>query len=174
MLEQCHGDRQSVRGSHHRLLIGFVDVGVVLPGGLGVGVPHHLSCPVVLLQKRLCVELICILVWVNKEKDKLAEMQNYNAWIVIRTCKHLRRFIFSSRRLPQTEKKAVLFCLCACRENFGTDADTFYQGKRNRLHHCTASNPSCTVTICLLHWNLILTLLRDCKKYSFIIFTTQL
>lgn len=79
MLEQCKGDLsgQSVRGSHHRLLIGFIDVGVVLPGGLRVGVPHPLSCTVVLIQKFLCIKLICNLVWVDKEKEKSAEMQDY-------------------------------------------------------------------------------------------------
>lgn len=67
---------QSVGGSHHRLLIGFVDVGVVLPGGLRVGVPHHLSCAVVIVQKYLCIKLICILAWVNKMRNKSTEMQD--------------------------------------------------------------------------------------------------
>lgn len=67
---------RSIRGSHHRLLILFIDIGVVLPGGLSVGIPHRLSCTVVLSQKCLCIKLVCILVWVNKEKDKSVGMQD--------------------------------------------------------------------------------------------------
>ena len=59
----------SVRGSHHLLPIGLVDVSIVRPGGLRVRIPHHFSCAVVLCKKLLCLKLICFLIWVNKEMD---------------------------------------------------------------------------------------------------------
>lgn len=56
--------------AHHRLLVGFVDVSVVRPRGLGVGVPHHLRCSVVLLKERLCLKLVCILTWLDKVRGR--------------------------------------------------------------------------------------------------------
>lgn len=50
------------RWPHHCLLIGFIDISVVLPGSLSVGVPHNLCCAVVVIQEYLCITLICILV----------------------------------------------------------------------------------------------------------------
>lgn len=60
MNDLCGGGRSE--GSHHHLLIGFIDVRVVRPAGLGVGVPHHLRCAVVLIQKPLRIQLICVFI----------------------------------------------------------------------------------------------------------------
>ena len=49
--------------SYHGLLVRLSDVRVVGPGRLGVGVPHHLRCAVVLLQQLLGLQLICVLIW---------------------------------------------------------------------------------------------------------------
>lgn len=59
----------SVSGAHHCLLIDIIDVSVVRPGSLCVFIPHHLCCAVVLLQKFLCINLICILVWRSKRRQ---------------------------------------------------------------------------------------------------------
>lgn len=47
---------------YHDLLVVVGDVGVVGPGCLGVGVPHFLSCPVVLRQELFSLCLICYFV----------------------------------------------------------------------------------------------------------------
>lgn len=47
---------------YHDLLVVVSDVGVVVPGRLGVGFPHFLSCPVVLGQELFSLCLICYFV----------------------------------------------------------------------------------------------------------------